>query len=318
MTVTQLSTFVLVARLGSVAAAARTLNVSESAVSQAVSALRTHFGDPLIRRTSGGGMRLTPAGARLLPVASRMVALSADAEAAVRVARGAPDELRVVATSTLAEFVLPSLMEAFADRAGRRTETSFGVAVGSEMRVLVENRLANVALGPDLGAVRGGELVSEPLFRTQLVVVTGARAPRPPGPPPLWSWLVDSSGTDPEADSGRLLRRLDVPERHVLVFPNQTATWAAAAEGAGVAPAVAHLVSPRIRRDELSILETSATPSDATWHATVLQPEHRSPATDAFLHFLHTPGATRIMGAPGAGVPPSQFRPPVYVTLWGG
>ncbi|MFE1883881.1 helix-turn-helix domain-containing protein, partial [Streptomyces diastatochromogenes] len=35
VTVTQLSTFVLVARLGSVGAAARTLDVSESAVSQA-------------------------------------------------------------------------------------------------------------------------------------------------------------------------------------------------------------------------------------------------------------------------------------------
>ncbi|WP_367318775.1 LysR family transcriptional regulator [Streptomyces sp. HUAS ZL42] len=318
MTVTQLSTFVLVARLGSVGAAARTLNVSESAVSQALTALRTHFGDPLIRRTGGGGMRLTPAGARLLPVASRMVALSSDAEAVVRAARGAPDELRVVATSTLAEFVLPSLVEAFAGRAGRRAETSFGVAAGNEMRVLVENRLADVALGPDLGALRGGEVVSEPLFRTQLVVVTGGRTPRPPGPPPLWSWLVDASGTDPDADCGRLLRRLGVPERHVWVFPNQTAAWAAAAEGAGVAPALTHLVSPRIRRDELRVLETPATPLNATWHATVLRPDHRSPATDGFLHFLHTPAATRIMREPGAGVPPSQFRPPVYVTLWGG
>ncbi|MGW1893953.1 LysR family transcriptional regulator [Streptomyces sp. NPDC002004] len=318
MTVTQLSTFVLVARLGSVAAAARTLNVSEPAVSQALGALRTHFGDPLIRRTGGGGMRLTPAGARLLPVASRMVALSAEAEAAVRAARGAPDELRVVATSTLAEFVLPSLMEAFAGRAGRWTEATFGVAAGDEMRVLVENRLADVALGPDLGTADGGDLVSEPLFRAQLVVVTGARAPRPTGPPPLWTWLVDPSGTDPYADAGRLLRRLGVAERHVWVFPNQTATWAAAAEGAGVAPALAHLVSPRVRRDELRLLETAATPSDATWHATVLRPEHRSPATDAFLHFLHTPAATRLMRAPGAGVPPSEFRPPVHVTLWGG
>ncbi|MER6472382.1 LysR family transcriptional regulator [Streptomyces collinus] len=316
MTVTQLSTFVLVARLGSVGAAARTLDVSESAVSQALTALRTHYGDPLIRRT-GGGMRLTPAGARLLPVASRMVALNADAEAAVRVARGAPDELRVVATSTLAEFVLPSLMEAFACRSGRRTETSFGVASGSARRVLVENRLADVGLGPRLGTDRRGELVSEPLFRAELVVVTGARSPRPPGPPSQWSWLVDSSGTDPEADSGRLLRRLGVAEGHVWVFPNQAATWAAAAEGAGVAPAPAHLVSPRVRREELRILETPATPSDATWHAVVLPPGVRSPATDAFLHFLHTPAATRIMRAPGTGVPPSRFRPPVYVTLWG-
>ncbi|MFF5025579.1 LysR family transcriptional regulator [Streptomyces collinus] len=316
MTVTQLSTFVLVARLGSVGAAARTLDVSESAVSQALTALRTHYGDPLIRRT-GGGMRLTPAGARLLPVASRMVALNADAEAAVRAARGAPDELRIVATSTLAEFVLPSLVEAFACRSGRRTETSFGVASGSARRVLVENRLADVGLGPCVGAARRGELVSEPLFRAELVVVTGARSPRPPGPPSQWSWLVDSSGTDPEADSGRLLRRLGVAEGHVWVFPNQAATWAAAAEGAGVAPAPAHLVSPRVRREELRILETPVTPSDATWHAVVLPPGLRSPATDAFLHFLRTPAATRVMRAPGAGVPPSRFRPPVYVTLWG-
>ncbi|MBN0042954.1 LysR family transcriptional regulator [Streptomyces actuosus] len=317
MTVTQLSSFVLVARLGSVSAAARTLDVSESAVSQALAALRSHFGDPLIRRAPGGGMRLTPAGARLLPVASRMVALSADAEVAVRAARGAPDELRIVATSTLAEFVLPSLVEAFASRSGRRTATSFGVVSGNEMRVLVENRLADIALGPRPGAGDRGEPVSEPLFRTRLVVVIGAGSPRPPGPPPQWSWLVDSSGTDPDADSGRLLRRLGVAEDHVWVFPNQAATWAAAAEGAGVAPAPAHLVSPRVRRDELRILETPATPSDVTWYATVLQAELRSPATDAFLHFLRTPAATRIMRAPGVGVPPSRFRPPVYVTLWG-
>ncbi|MFB7289344.1 LysR family transcriptional regulator [Actinacidiphila glaucinigra] len=316
MTVTQLSTFVLVARLGSVTAAARTLNVSESAVSQALGALRAHFGDPLIRRATGGGMRLTPAGARLLPVASRMVALSADAEAAVRAAQGEPDELRVVAAGTLAEFVLPSLTAAFAERTGRRIDTSFGVATTNAMRALVEHRLADVALGPDLGAVRGGDLVGEPVFRAVLVAVTGARAPRPAGPPSRWTWLVDASGTDPGADAGRLLRRLRVPEARVRVFPHLTAAWDAAAEGAGVAPAVAHLVTPRLRRDELRLLDTPGTPADATWHATVLPPGFRSPATDVFLHFLRTAAATRLMGAPGTGITPSRSRPAVRVTLW--
>ncbi|MEU4096492.1 LysR family transcriptional regulator [Streptomyces sp. NPDC026673] len=316
MTVTQLSTFVLVARLGSVTAAARALNVSESAVSQSLSALRAHFGDPLIRRATGGGMRLTPAGARLLPVASRMVALSADAEAAVRAAQGEPDELRVVAASTLAEFVLPSLTEAFAERTGRRIDTTFGVATTSEMRALVEHRLADVALGPDLGAVRGGGLIGEPVFRALLIAVTGSGASRPAGPPSRWTWLVDASGTDPGADAGRLLRRLRVPEPRVRVFPHQTAAWEAAAEGAGVAPAVAHLVTPRLRRDELRLLDTPATPADATWFATVLPPGLRSPATDVFLHFLHTAAATRLMGAPGTGVAPSRFRPAIHVTLW--
>jgi LysR family transcriptional regulator, low CO2-responsive transcriptional regulator len=315
VTLTQLSTFVLVARLGSVRAAARTLDVSEPAVSQALSALRAHFGDPLIER-AGSRMRLTTAGARLLPVASQMVALGADAEAAVRTAQGAPDELRVVATSTIVEFVLPPLLAAFTDRTGRKIDTSAGVAASKEMRVLVENRLADVALGPDLGTMRGSELASEPVCRTRLAVVTAARSAKPPGPPRQWSWLVESSGTDPDSEVGHLLRRLHVAESHVRVFPNQTAAWAAAADGAGVAPAVTHLVAPRVRRGELHILDTPGTPADATWHVTVLPTERRSAAADAFLHFVRTPVATRIMREPGAGVAPSRFRPPVYVTLW--
>lgn len=315
MTLNQLSTFVLVARLGSVSAAAHTLDVSEPAVSQALSALRAHFGDPLIER-AGGRMRLTTAGARLLPVASQIVALGADAEAAVRTAQGAPDELRVVATSTIVEFIIPPLLAAFTDRTGRKIDTSAGVAASKEMRVLVENRLADVALGPNLGAVRGSELASEPVFRTRLAVVTALRSAKPPGPPWQWSWLVDSSGTDPDSEVGLLLRRLHVAEAHMRVFPNQTAAWGAAAEGAGVAPAVAHLVAPRIRRGELRILDTPCTPADATWHISVLPTERRSPAADAFLHFVRTLAATRIMREPGAGVAPSRFRPPVYVTLW--
>src|SRR5215469_13834553 len=47
MTLTQLNAFVLVARLGSVTAAANALGVSEPAVSQALAALRQHLGDQL-------------------------------------------------------------------------------------------------------------------------------------------------------------------------------------------------------------------------------------------------------------------------------
>src|SRR5690349_3297929 len=132
MTLTQLSTFVLVARLGSVKAAANALGVSEPAVSQALSALRQHLGDPLIER-AGTGMRLTAAGSRLLPVASQMVALGADADAAVRAGQGAPEQLRMVATSPVAEFVAPALVDTFTERTGRKIDTSTGVATTDEM-----------------------------------------------------------------------------------------------------------------------------------------------------------------------------------------
>ena len=65
MTLTQLNAFVLVARLGSVTAAANALGVSESAVSQALSALRLHLGDQLVTR-GPVGMTLTAGGSRLL------------------------------------------------------------------------------------------------------------------------------------------------------------------------------------------------------------------------------------------------------------
>jgi DNA-binding transcriptional LysR family regulator len=314
MTLTQLGTFVLVARLGSVKAAASALGVSEPAVSQALSALRQHLGDPLIER-AGTGMRLTAAGTRLLPVASQMVSLGADAEAAVRAGQGAPEQLRVVASSALVEFVASPLVDTFAQQGGRKIDASAGVAAIEQMPVLVGNRFADVAIGPNLGADRNNELHSEPVFRTQMVLVSSGST-RPHGKPDTWPWLVDPSATDPSSDSGRLLRTLRVAESKLRVFPNQTAAWSAAADGAGIAPAIAHLVTDRVRRGELRVIETAATPADATWYATALPPERRSAAADAFLHFLHTATAMRVMRKPGAGVPPSRFRPPVYVTLW--
>ena len=89
MTLTQLGAFVLVARLGSVRAAAQVLGVSEPAVSQALAALRRHFDDDLISRAPSG-MALTPGGQRLMGIASQMVGLGAEAESAVRAAQGAP------------------------------------------------------------------------------------------------------------------------------------------------------------------------------------------------------------------------------------
>lgn len=313
MTLTQLSAFVLVARLGSVKAAATVLGVSEPAVSQALSALRTHLGDQLVSR-SGTGMALTAGGNRLLAIASQMVALGAEAEAAVRVAQGAPEQLRLVATSTIAEFVATPLVDTFTGRAGGAVEASYGVASGAEMSVLLTNRLADLALGPDLTDATSG-LVSEPVFRCQLIAVGPARL-RPRGGVGQAPWLVDASVTDPASPTSRLLARLGVPESRIRVFPNQTAAWAAAADGAGVAPAIAHLVAHQVRRGELAVLETPVTPMEIRWHATTLPLDRRPVAAGSLRRFLGTPEAMQLMKAPGIGVPPSRFRPPVYVTIW--
>jgi DNA-binding transcriptional LysR family regulator len=322
MTLTQLNAFVLVARLGSVRAAASVLGVSEPAVSQALTALRNYLGDQLITR-GPNGMTLTPGGARLLGTASQIVVLGAEAHAAVRAAQGAPEQLRVVATPTFAEFVASPLMEAFTRRFAGPLEVSAGVAASGEQAVLVANRLADVAFGPRAsGTVTGDQanaasmpVVSEPVFKYRMAAVTAGHA-RLRGPVRSWRWLVGPSGADPGSATSRLLTRLGVPDSNIGVLPSQTAAWAAAADGAGVAPAIEHLVSQQLRRGELSLVELPGLPVEECWYATMLDRDHRSTVVGALRRFVGTPEAMHLMRSPAAGVPPSRFKPPVYVTIW--
>src|SRR5262249_38257049 len=194
------------------------------------------------------------------------------------------------------------LADAFTRRLGRPVETASGVAATTEMPVLVANRLADVALGPDLMSP-GQELVSEPVFRCKLIAVSSPRGgsrSAPPGPPASWQWLVDPSGIDPASDTSRLLRRLGVPESRVMVFPNQTAAWAAAADGDGVAPGVAHLLSHQLRRGELRPVGTPAPPMGATRYAPTLPPGPPPPVG----------GPLRPVPSPPQAVPPRRGPPP--------
>ena len=318
MTLTQLEAFVLVARLGSVKAAAKALGVSEPAVSGALASLRQHLGDPLVERTPTG-MELTAGGKRLIPIASQMVNLAVEAEGAIRDAQGAPELLRVVATSTVAEFLAPGLLAVFTTR-GHVVEASVGLTTEAEMSALLLERLADVGLGPRLP-----DLVSEPIMRYRIVVVAGPRhrlaAANSSGPIPASAvvgqdWLVGPSAVDRGSDVSRLLDRLGVPENRLRVFGSESAAWAAAADGEGLAPAVAHLVAHEVRRGALVVLPVEDTPLDLLWYVNTLSPDRRSPAATRLRRFLATPDAMHVMHRADRSVPVSRFRPPVYVTLW--
>jgi LysR family transcriptional regulator, low CO2-responsive transcriptional regulator len=334
VTLTQLEAFVLVARLGSVTAAARTLGVSEPAISGALAALRRQFGDNLVERTPNG-MTLTPGGRRLVGIASQMVALGAEAEEEIRRANGAPERLRVTATNAIAESVAPALLAAFQTRAGP-TEVSLGLAGSEEMAAVLQERLADVALGPRISGPQASGLECLPLFRYHLVFVVSpehrlavaarrlAASERPPaGQPPIRlpllvdeTWLVDPDATDPASPVNQILTRLRVPERNIRVFPSQAAAWAAAQNTEGIAPAINHLVAAEVARGSLVTLPVEGMPLELMWYSTTLVTDRRSPSAAAFQRFVATPDATHAMHTPSSGVPPSRFRPPVYVTIW--
>ncbi len=321
MTLTQLETFVLVARLGSVKAAARSLGVSEPAVSSALAALRQQLDDPLVERTANG-MELTPGGRRLVPIASQMVGLAVEAEAAIRQARGAPETLRVVATSEVAESVAPALVAAFAGRS-KAVDVSLGVCVTEDIAAVLQERLADVAIGPALAGDGFPRLDCSPLFRFRLIFVAapvhrlvGTAPPIDPRSLLHETWLVGPDAADPRSPVRQLLDKVGVPEDRVRVFPSHAAALTAAEQNQGVAPAVAHVVLDDPERKGLVPLPVRGTPLDLLWHVTMLAPDRRTGAAAAFHRFVGTPAATHAMHTPVRGVPPSRFRPPVYVTLW--
>lgn len=321
MTLTQLECFVLVARLGSVTAAARALGVSEPAVSSAVGALRQHLGDPLLAR-GPTGMELTAAGRRLVPIASQMIHLGAEAQATVRQARGAAPELRILASSTIAEYVVSSLVDAFT-RKGSTSEATVGVATAAEMQAFLQERVADVAIGPKLTGDGSVQLESQPVMRCSLQLLTSPRSrlasARGLSPMALADvdWLLDPGSTDPSSPVYQLIGKLRVPDRRVLVLPSQTAALAAAADDdAGIAPAVTHLAANEVRRNSVVPIDVAGFPLPMFWHASTLTSNRASPTAWSFRRFLTTAVATQIMLEPSRGVSPGRFKPPVYVTLW--
>jgi DNA-binding transcriptional LysR family regulator len=184
------------------------------------------------------------------------------------------------------------------------------------MPVLLQSRLADVALGPPLDPATGIDSVA--VMRCHFVVVAA------PTLGPVFSserlattsWLVDPCGADPDSPVAELLARWRVPESRIQVFPSQTAAWAAAADGLGVAPAIAHLVEPELRHGRLRRIDLPGLPVERHWHVSSLPVDRRPRPAGSFQRFAISPPAMQLMHKPGQGVPPSRFRPPVYVTIW--
>lgn len=319
VTLNQLKVFVLAVRLGSLRAAAQALGVSEPAVSQALTALRQSLGDPLLVR-EGSAMVLTPAGRRVVGLASQMVNLAVEAEVAVRHAQGSPELIRVVATATVGEAVVPALLQAYTNRASN-IEATLGIGSVEEMGALLTERLADVAIGPRLSGPTAPGIVSEPLQRFRLALLASRTDPLTSGGTVTLSrlggvdWLVDPTGTDPRSEVGHLLAHARVPESRIRVFPSQSAAWAAAASGAGIAPAVEHIFTA-VGHPTLAPVPVEGSPYTMFWYASMVGGE-RMPTTAARLRrFLATPDALQAMYRTDGGVPASKFKPPVHVTIW--
>jgi DNA-binding transcriptional LysR family regulator len=320
VTLAQLQSFVLVARHGSVKAAAAELDVTEPAVSVAVAALRKELGDELFVR-AGRGIALTPGGRRLAALANEILGLTEQARRSVQDSSGQGRTLQVVATGVVAEHIAP-LIDAFGTR-----DSSLDIGVdtvpGDDFADLLEHRRADVALGPPPGPERPA-IASAPFLRCRLVLVAapGHRLAgrRDVAPEELAGerWVVGQPQLDPSTGTGLFFARNGLAPAQIATYSSSAAALDAAAAGEGVLLALAHSVVEEIRRRGLVRLDVRGTPVTELWHASTLGVGRALPAALALARFATTSDATQAIATGRAGSVSTRVRPKTHVTLWRG
>ncbi len=286
MTLEQLRIFVAVADRQHVTRAAEALNLTQSAVSSAVTALETRHGVKLFDRV-GRNIVLNQAGETFLAEARAVLARAAAAEAALAdlgdLARG---RLSIHASQTIASYWLPARLAAF-------NQAYPGVALDVAIGNTAQAARAVTEGAAELGLVEGE--VDEPalsqsiLDLDELSLVVARTHPWAGGaaePADLKTsrWVVREAGSGTRSSLEAALERrglaltdLDV----AMVLPSNEAVRGAVEAGAGAA-----LMSRRVAAPRLQIGTLVAAPFDIpprAFHVLRHKERYRSRAGDAFL-----------------------------------
>ncbi|MGQ0529625.1 MAG: LysR family transcriptional regulator [Panacagrimonas sp.] len=174
MNLNHLSIFQAVAASGSVSAGAQKLHISQSAVSKQLGEFEQALGVLLFDRLPRG-MRLTEAGRLLQGYANNLVAVEAEAEAAIGDLKlGVRGRLRIGASRTVGAYLMPALLARF-----RRRYPDVELFLQVDSTALIEQRL--IAGELDIGfteGIVGSELLEYRVFASdELVLIAAPRHP---------------------------------------------------------------------------------------------------------------------------------------------
>jgi len=291
-TVARLRALVTVADAGSVREAARRLTVTESAVSAALSALAREVRVPLVER-DGRGLRLTASGQAYSVYARAILGLHEEGLAAARGDRD-PERgrVRVAATATAGEYLLPTVLSGFLSH---HPGVDLRLEVGSSERLwsLFAAHQADLVIG---GRPPGhiSDAVTRAM-RPNLLVVVAAPGLAADFDISRTRWLQREAGSGTAATGEALLGGLDAdPPR--LALGSGGAVVACAAAGLGATLVSRDAVSRQLENGDLLEVAVPGTPLRRPWHAVT---HGRQPGATALLvrHLLDREG----WRPPGAG-----------------
>lgn len=176
ITLRQIRYFIAVAEAGSVTAAAADVNISQSAITEAIKALQAQLGVSLLERRARG-VALTHQGHQFLRHARAIISAVADASLAVTSdPRTAEGHLNLGVTHIVAGYFLADPLARF-----RRIYPGITYKVVEDARRYVEHLLINGEL--DIGAVILSNLDDPAAFETRVLVQSRHRLWLPPHHP---------------------------------------------------------------------------------------------------------------------------------------
>ncbi len=154
--------------------ASEMLHLSQPAVSQQVHALEVELGAALFDR-SGGRVQLTDAGAVLLRYARKAARLAAEAQEAIERMQGSTGgELRLGASTTPAQYILPRMLGAFRKQ---HPHTAISVISGNTAKIVTALLNDEIMLGIIEGPAASRAVHKQLFLKEKLVLIVPKKHP---------------------------------------------------------------------------------------------------------------------------------------------
>jgi DNA-binding transcriptional LysR family regulator len=259
-----LTTFLAVARTGSIAGAAGMLHLTQPAVTRRLQHLEQVLGVPLFDRSSTGA-RLTAVGRALLPHAERAHAAEADGLRAVAARRD--DVVGSVAIGAVGSLVEPYVTEVLREVLVRHPDVELELSTDTSVRVCGAVRRGELAVGVSYAQPDDPDLTTRTIAHERLVVVCAPHHPLAGGRLRATAlrrhrWLVFPRPDAHPETSGtiayRTLERHGVPVERLRAIDSLTAQRALAIAGYGLALLPEAMVAPDLAAGALATVDAPA------------------------------------------------------------
>ena len=295
LTLRQLQIFVAVARSGSTVSASQALALSQSATSAALNELERLLSLQLFDR-AGKRLLINENGRAMLPRALAMLEGAAGIEQLARTSAEQLLMLRIGASTTIGNYVLPGLLAGMYGAAGAVCAVSWHARVAIANTAAIGREIANLAL--DIGLVEGPvhepDVESTPWLRDEMVIVCAAGNRAATGRVPVrvlrdapWLLREPGSGTREAADQA-LLPHLRTYRRS-LELGSSEAIKHAAAQGLGLCLLSRWVVEDYLQSGRLCIVQTTLPPVHRPCYSIRRRDKPLTPAMTALLAHLRPP-----------------------------